>query len=184
MTEVNWRNTNRRLFRSYGEINKNGDFVYNGNWQAIDDHDPIRYAEYHFEGEDGREETIPAGKFKFEGENEDKRVELLHGRYRHYDGNLPKGLSSVAYDTNNLGIEVMIILDEMIERGENNCLGTSLEGVIVRHHKRAKGNDYHNVFVAATAEQWQAVKKYWESAEASDWGNCWDDCPEVLKNWD
>ena len=86
------------------------------------------------------------------------KVKLLHARYRHYDGNHPKGLSTLAYDPNNLGIEVMIVLDEMIERGENNCLGTSLEGVIVRHHK--KGNDYyHNVFVAATSEQWEAAKK-------------------------
>ena len=85
---------------------------------------------------------------------------LIHARYRHYDGILPEGLSSIAYDPNNVGIEAIITLDEMIQSDKEECLGVSLEGVIAHHHKRCEGNDYHNVHLAATQEQWDAVKRY------------------------
>lgn len=82
---------------------------------------------------------------------------LIHARYRHYG---IERSSSVAYDPNNLGIETIIALDEMIQSDKEECLGVSLEGVIARHHKRGEGNDYHSVHLAATQDQWDAVKRY------------------------
>jgi len=51
-------NTNRE-FASYGELDKDGNFVYDGNWEAVDN------TMYRFEGHpDGQKEIIPCGEFK------------------------------------------------------------------------------------------------------------------------
>lgn len=65
--KVNWSNEYRRKFRSHGYIDEQGNFIYNGNWEAVNDR--IKTYRFHsFEGIEGRTEVIPAGEFEIETE--------------------------------------------------------------------------------------------------------------------
>ena len=87
---------------------------------------------------------------------------LLHARYWKYDGTSPQVPNTLKYDPHGLGIHVIQTLDAMINQfNVHQYQGVSLVGAIANHHK---GDSFgHQVHVAATAEQWEAAKKYWES---------------------
>ena len=85
---------------------------------------------------------------------------LLHARY--YDGESPQVPNTLKYDPHGFGLKVMETLDAMINQfNVHQYQGVSLAGAIANHHK---GDSFgHQVHVAATSEQWEAAKKYWES---------------------
>ena len=89
-------------------------------------------------------------------------TKLLHARYWRYDGESPQVPSTLKYDPHGFGIHVIQTLDAMINQfNVHQYQGVSLAGAIANHHK---GNSFgHQVHVAATAEQWEAAKKYWKS---------------------
>lgn len=82
---------------------------------------------------------------------------LVHTRFY----KLNSGHKKIAYDGNNIGLKTIVAMAAFKDNGLGDCIGVSLDGVIVNHHK---GDIFgHQVHVAATQEQWQAVKSYWES---------------------
>ena len=86
---------------------------------------------------------------------------LLHARYWKYDGESPQVPNTLKYDRHGFGIHVIETLDAMIVLNIHQYQGVSLAGAIANHHK---GDSFgHQVHVAATSEQWEAAKKYWES---------------------
>ena len=87
------------------------------------------------------------------------KPQLLHARYWNYDGNHPNGHDCERYDPHELGLSLIAGMAYVAEY-DKECNGVSLDGVVVRHHK---GDNFgHQVHVAATQEQWDAVKVYLE----------------------
>lgn len=83
---------------------------------------------------------------------------LIHARFWHDDGNSPNGHDCLRHDPHNFGVELISAMAYAGEH-EKEVMGVSLDGVIVNHHK---GDDFgHQVHVAATKEQWEAVRNYW-----------------------
>jgi hypothetical protein len=86
---------------------------------------------------------------------------LIHARYWKYTGEHPDGKDAIKYDPHNLGLDLVAGMAALIADIADIQNETHLLDVIVRHHK---GNEYgHQVHVAATREQWDAVKSYLES---------------------
>lgn len=80
-------------------------------------------------------------------------TKLLHSRFWHYDGESP---NSIGYDPHKLGLELISTMAYVVENQIN--IGSPLDGVVVRHHR---GDQYeHQVHVAASQQQWDAVKEY------------------------
>ena len=89
---------------------------------------------------------------------------LLHARFWKYDGNHPSGHNCERYDPHGLGLGLIAAMAYIAEH-ESQVSGVTLDGVVVRHHR---GDDFgHQVHVGATAEQWDAVRKFIE--ENSDY---------------
>ena len=83
-------------------------------------------------------------------------TKLLHARYWKADGT---GENRTSYDPHGFGLKTMETMDAMINSlGLKQVEGVSLNGVVVNHHKANLADIGHQVHVAATAEQWQAVK--------------------------
>jgi hypothetical protein len=84
---------------------------------------------------------------------------LLHARYWKADGT---GENRTSYDPHGFGLKTLETMDALINSlGLKQVEGVSLNGVLVNHHK---GDSFgHQVHIAATAEQWEAAKQYWES---------------------
>lgn len=87
---------------------------------------------------------------------------LLHARYWNYDGESPGVPNSIQHDPHGFGLETIQTLDVMLNDLEmRQYQGVSLVGAIANHHK---GDSFgHQVHVAATIEQWEAAKNFWES---------------------
>jgi hypothetical protein len=89
---------------------------------------------------------------------------LLHARYWKHDGASPQIPNTLKYDPHGFGLGVIQSLDILINQSpiplyRLSCV--SLEGAIAKHHK---GDSFgHQVHCAATSEQWEAAKDYWES---------------------
>jgi hypothetical protein len=82
-------------------------------------------------------------------------MKLLHARFWKYDGNYPEGKDCERYDPHGFGLGVIAHMADLGET-EYQVNGVSLDGVIVRHHK---GYGFgHQVHVAATKAQWEAVE--------------------------
>lgn len=80
----------------------------------------------------------------------------LHARFWKYDGNHIAGRNCHRYDPHEFGLD---LISEMayISEIKYKVLGVSLDGVTVHHHQ---GDSFgHQVHVAATREQWDAVKR-------------------------
>lgn len=83
--------------------------------------------------------------------------EQLHARFWKYDGNHPNGHDCERYDPHELGLELISGMAYVAEQ-EYSINGVSLDGVIVSHHK---GDGFgHQIHVAASREQWDAVATY------------------------
>ena len=82
---------------------------------------------------------------------------MLHARYWHYDGNHHAGHNCERYDPHEFGLGLIASMAYVAEREYQVC-GVSLDGAVVKHHK---GDDFgHQVHVAATEEQWDAVRQF------------------------
>ena len=89
------------------------------------------------------------------------KTNLLHARYWKADGT---GENRTSYDPHRFRLKTMETMDALINSlGLKQVEGVSLDGVVVNHHKAKLADIGHQVHVAATAEQWEAAKKYWES---------------------
>lgn len=89
---------------------------------------------------------------------------MIHARFWKYDGNHPNGHDCPRHDPYNFGVELISAMAYTAEH-DKDVMGVSLEGVIVSHHK---GDSFgHQVHVAATKKQWEAVRKYLEKLKAS-----------------
>lgn len=85
---------------------------------------------------------------------------LLHARYWRADGT---GENQVSHDPHGFGLETIETLAIMVgEWNIKSYQGVSLAGVVVNHHKSRLCDIGHQVHVAATAEQWESARKYWE----------------------
>lgn len=85
---------------------------------------------------------------------------LLHARFWKYTGNHFSGHDCDRYDPHGLGLPLISGMAYFAEQ-EYSVNGVSLDGVVVRHHK---GDAFgHQVHVAASQEQWEAVKAYLNS---------------------
>lgn len=89
--------------------------------------------------------------------------QLLHARYFKSDGTRQ---NHVTYDPQGFGLGVIQSLDILINQSpiplyRLSCV--SLEGAIAKHHKGKLSDAGHQVHCAATSEQWEAAKDYWES---------------------
>ena len=81
----------------------------------------------------------------------------LHARFWHYDGNHPNGRDCERYDPHELGLGLISGMAYIAEH-QYDCNGVSLDDVIVKHHK---GDSFgHQIHIAATQEQWDAVREY------------------------
>lgn len=90
-------------------------------------------------------------------------MKLLHARFWKYTGNHHAGRDCDRYDPHGFGLPLISGMAYLVGSGEMRANGVSLDGAIVRHHK---GDDFgHQVHVAATAEQWNAVREYLASIE-------------------
>lgn len=87
-------------------------------------------------------------------------TKLLHARYWKADGT---GENQTSYDPHGFGLKAMETMDALIGLGLKQIERVSLNGVLVNHHKAKLADIGHQVHIAATAEQWEAAKKYWES---------------------
>lgn len=88
-------------------------------------------------------------------------TKLLHARYWKADGT---GENQTSYDPHGFGLKTMETMDALINSlGLKQVEGVSLNGVLVNHHKAKLADIGHQVHIAATAEQWEAAKKYWLS---------------------
>ena len=77
---------------------------------------------------------------------------LLHARFFQSKG---KADNKVSYDPHGFGLEVIQIMAEYADTWfPTNCIA---------YHHKAKSDIGHQVHVAATSEQWEAAKQYWES---------------------
>jgi hypothetical protein len=86
-----------------------------------------------------------------------KMSNLKHARYWKYDGNHHAGRDCERYDPHELGLELLGAMAYISEREYQVC-GVALDDVVVRHHK---GNDFgHQIHVAATDEQWGAMRQF------------------------
>lgn len=86
---------------------------------------------------------------------------LLHARYWRADGT---GENRASHDPHGFGLKVIETMDVLInDLGLKQVEGVSLAGVVVNHHKAKLADIGHQVHIAATTQQWQAVKNYWES---------------------
>jgi len=82
---------------------------------------------------------------------------LLHARFWHYDGNHSGGHDCERYDPHGLGLDLIAAM-AYISESEYRVCRVVLDGVVVRHHK---GDDFgHQVHVAATQEQWDAMRQF------------------------
>lgn len=82
---------------------------------------------------------------------------LLHARFwKNHD---PSGQDQIRFDPNQFGLKAIKIMALLVEQNpEYLCNDVPLQGVIIRHQK---GNILgHQVHVAATKEQWDAVREY------------------------
>jgi hypothetical protein len=87
---------------------------------------------------------------------------LKHARFWHYDGNHHAGRNCERYDPHGYGLDAIAAMAYLGET-EYQVNGTSLDGVVVRHHK---GDDFgHQIHVAATDEQWDAVRNWAEDKD-------------------
>ncbi len=95
------------------------------------------------------------------------KPKLLHARFWKYDGNHIDGRNCERYDPHGFGLDVISAMAYLVDSGEVWVSGTYLDGVVVNHHK---GDSFgHQVHVAATREQWDAVKKHCtESTDTED----------------
>ena len=90
------------------------------------------------------------------------KFQQLHARYWKYDDNHPNGKDCERYDPHGFGLDLISTMVYIAEH-QPECNGVSLDGVVISHHK---GDSFgHQVHIAATREQWDAVKKYWEEIE-------------------
>ncbi|HEY9640141.1 MAG TPA: hypothetical protein V6C57_06635 [Coleofasciculaceae cyanobacterium] len=81
----------------------------------------------------------------------------LHARFWKYDGNHHNGRDCARYDPHELGLDLISGMAYVAER-EYQVNSVSLHDVVVRHHA---GDSFgHQVHVAATREQWDAVAQY------------------------
>ena len=86
-------------------------------------------------------------------------TKLLHARFWHYDGNHPSGHDCERYDPHGFGLKLISVMAYVGEQEYSVC-GVSLDDVVIRHHK---GDNFgHQVHVAATAEQWKAMRQFVE----------------------
>lgn len=84
-------------------------------------------------------------------------TKLLHARFWKYDGNHLLGHDCERYDPHELGLDLISAMAYIGEREYSVC-GVSLEDVVINHHK---GDDFgHQVHVAATTEQWEAMRRF------------------------
>lgn len=84
-------------------------------------------------------------------------MKLLHARFWKYDGNHPNGRDCERYDPHGLGLNLISGMAYIAEQ-EYSINGVSLNGAVVKHHK---GDSFgHQVHVAASREQWDAVADY------------------------
>lgn len=97
-------------------------------------------------------------------------VNLLHARFWHYDGNHSSGRDCERYDPHGFGLDLIsamaYVADDWSQGYDSpdsevgqilKQHGGNLDGVVVRHHK---GDGFgHQVHVAATAAQWDALRK-------------------------
>ena len=82
---------------------------------------------------------------------------LKHARFWHYDGNHHAGTNCERYDPHEFGLELLGAMAYISERECQVC-GVALDDVVVRHHK---GDDFgHQIHVAATDEQWGAMRQF------------------------
>lgn len=87
-------------------------------------------------------------------------AKLTHARFWKYDGNHCSGRDCERYDPHGLGLTLISGMAYLSEY-EYLVNGVSLDGVVVRHHK---GDSFgHQIHVAATKEQWDAVRTYLDS---------------------
>ena len=82
-----------------------------------------------------------------------------HARFWRYDGNHHGGRDCERYDPHGFGLRLIRAMAYHAEH-EYSISGVSLRGVIVNHHQ---GDDFgHQIHVAATAQQWAAMRKFIE----------------------
>jgi hypothetical protein len=87
------------------------------------------------------------------------KIKKLHARFWHYDGNHHAGHDCERYDPYELGLGLISAMTYIAEQ-KYQVNNVSLEGVVINHHK---GDSFgHQIHVAATQEQWDAMKKFIE----------------------
>jgi len=83
-----------------------------------------------------------------------------HARFNLYVGNHYAGRDHIEYDPHGFGVGLIAAAAYYLER-EVSLMGVSTRGSIVRHGKVDCMGTSKRVSVAATAEQWEAVKQQW-----------------------
>ena len=84
-------------------------------------------------------------------------MKKLHARFWKYDGNHINGRDCERHDPHEFGLPLISAMAYLAEQ-EYQVKGVSMDGVVVNHHK---GDSFgHQVHVAATKEQWNAVRQY------------------------
>ncbi|MGA1024060.1 MAG: hypothetical protein ACO3TI_07455 [Aquiluna sp.] len=90
----------------------------------------------------------------------------LHARFWKYTGNHPEGRDCERHDPHGFGIETIAAMAWLVDNDEAAVCGVSLDEVVVRHHKGDPFSFGHQVYVAATREQWEAAKLWLEQQAA------------------
>lgn len=86
---------------------------------------------------------------------------ILHARFWCCDGDYDANTSRVLYDPHEFGLKLMASMAYIVDWDwESQVCGVSLDGVVVNHHE---GDGFgHQVHVAATALQWEAMRRFLE----------------------
>ena len=82
-----------------------------------------------------------------------------HARFWQYTGNHPSGCDCMRYDPKGYGLDACQALAYLIEAGEVEVFGVSMEGATVRF-SRDGGHFGRVVRLKATPEQWEAAKRW------------------------